>query len=94
MNNNLSNTLGACVSVGASIPFAAAAALDEIAEMRGLTRSGVLRAVIDRGLIELMASDPDIRARYQALAPVQVPARSRKRARIFSLGLDQAAGGV
>jgi hypothetical protein len=88
-----SNRPGTCVSVAASIPFPAAAALDEMAERRGLTRSAMLRSVIDRGLIELMASDLDICTRYQALAPVPVPARSRRRARLFSLDLDRAAGG-
>jgi hypothetical protein len=93
MSNTQSNNSGAYVSVGASVPFAAAAALDEMAERRGLTRSAMLRAVIDRGLIEIMASDPDIRARYQALVPVPASSRSRRRARIFNLDLDQAVGG-
>lgn len=93
MSNTQSHGPGACVSVGASIPFAAAAALDEMAERGGLTRSAMLRAVINRGLIELIATDPDMRARYQALARVPFPSRSRRRARVFSLGLDQAAGG-
>jgi hypothetical protein len=91
MKRSNPSCLPAYVPVGAAIPYAAVAALDELAQKRGLTRSAVLRAVIDRGLIETMASDPDLFARYLAIPPA--PSRSRRRARQFSLALKQTAGG-
>jgi hypothetical protein len=78
----------AFVCVGASIPFAAVAALDELAEKQGITRSAMLRAIIDRGLTESMAADPDLLARYMA-APV-VPSRARRRARVYTLEQQQS----
>jgi len=77
----------AYISVGASIPFAAVAALDELAEKQGITRSAMLRAIIDRGLTESMAADPDLLARYIA-APL-APSRARRRTRVYALERQQ-----
>ena len=77
------------VPVGAVLPFAAVAALDELARKSGVTRSAMLRSIIDRGLKEAMASDPDLAARYASL-PHATP-RMRRRARTFSLDTHEAA---
>lgn len=71
------------VPVGAVLPFAVVAALDELAGKSGVTRSAMLRSIIDRGLTEAMAGDPDLLARYAA-SPPSAP-RIRRRARTFTL---------
>ena len=77
------------VPVGAVLPFAVVAALDELARMSGVTRSAMLRSAIDRGLMEAMASDPDLAARYASLP--QTAPRMRRRARTFSINTHEAA---
>ena len=74
------------VQVGAVLPFAAVAVLDELARKAGVTRSAMLRSAIDRGLMEAMTGDPDLAARY-ASVPQTAP-RTRRRARTFSLNVQ------
>jgi hypothetical protein len=77
------------VSVGAAISYAAVTAIDELARMRGMSRSDVLRAVIDRGLTETMTGEPELFARHLSIPPA--PPRKRRRPRVFTF---DAVGGA
>ena len=74
--------LPSLVPIGVSIPILDIAALDELAERKGLTRSAVLRAVISQGLEVILKEEPELQLRYRA-APKK-PIREKRRQRSYS----------
>jgi hypothetical protein len=74
--------LPSLVAIGVSIPILDIAALDELAERKGLTRSAVLRAVISQGLEVILKEEPEIQLRYRAAA--KKPIREKRRQRSYS----------
>jgi hypothetical protein len=73
------------VPIGVSIPIADLAALDELAERKGLTRSAVLRVVISQGLEVVLVEEPQLQSRYRSAA--QKPIRERRRQRSYAAAL-------
>jgi len=73
------------VPIGVSISIVDVAALDELAERKGLTRSAVLRAAIGKGLEVVLKEEPQLQLRYRSAA--QKPIRERRRQRSYSAAL-------
>jgi len=69
------------VAVGLSVPIQQIAALDQLAERKGITRSAMIRAVIGQGLIASLQEEPDLLSQFEA-SP-QVPIREKRRPRLY-----------